>query len=353
MSCDAKRRPAHIPIQIAPHTSRGRCRLAVLGLPLAGVLPESVVFAARLVGGLRGLAKGALIRQIVGRGGFQTFARMEARTRLKETKDAINRARSTNSLRAKGFQPFVSFDALAWAAKCNPGSAGRKLVLLALAECASRENNLAFPSIGAIAEFSCLNRKTIIAALDDLEATGFIAATGEKVGRTRQVKVYHLNTGTVPKAEQFQKRNSTDFSGKQYRKRDTEPVKEPVSKKENRAHELPDDWEPRELAAGTKSAGIASSWSEDERAAIIEHFLAHHRKKGDKFKDWQQAWVTWVLNSVKFRSNGNGGHIRTGNGQGPDKRSGLARALDGDLERIRELRETPAIMGGHDAQEGW
>ena len=123
----------------------------------------------------------------------------------------------------------MSFDALAWAGRCNPGSPALKLVLLGLAECAQRENCKAWPSIAALAEFTCLNRKTIIAALDTLEARKFITDTGEKRGRTAQVKVYFLHTETVPKTEQSQKRNSSTFSVKQSQKRDTEPVREPVS----------------------------------------------------------------------------------------------------------------------------
>jgi pyocin large subunit-like protein len=123
----------------------------------------------------------------------------------------------------------MSFDALAWAGRCNPGSPALKLVLLGLAECAHRDTCKAWPSIAALSEFTCLNRKTIIAALDTLCARNFISETGEKQGKTGQVKVYFLHLETVPKTEQSQKRNSSTFSVKQSQKRDTEPVREPVS----------------------------------------------------------------------------------------------------------------------------
>ena len=123
----------------------------------------------------------------------------------------------------------MSFDALSWAAKCKPGSAPQKLVLLALAECAQRGTNLAFPSIAALVEFSSLNRKTVIAALASLEESGLIEDTQERVGRTKQVKVYYLNLESVPKTEPSQKRNSSTFTPKGSQKRDTEPVMEPVS----------------------------------------------------------------------------------------------------------------------------
>ena len=103
----------------------------------------------------------------------------------------------------------MSFDALAWASKQNTGSSGTKLVLLGLAECADRTHGLAFPSIAALAEFSCLDRKSIISNIDKLEAAGFIKDTGRKVGTTGQIKVYQLNIVTVPKTEPSQKRNSS------------------------------------------------------------------------------------------------------------------------------------------------
>lgn len=103
----------------------------------------------------------------------------------------------------------MSFDALAWAAKQNTGSSGTKLVLLGLAECASRGHGLAFPSIAELVEFSSLDRKSVIANLDKLVDGGFIVDTGRKVGRTGQIKVYQV---IVPKTEPSQKRNSSDIS---------------------------------------------------------------------------------------------------------------------------------------------
>ena len=119
----------------------------------------------------------------------------------------------------------MSFDALAWAAKQSPGSSGTKLVLLGLAECASRTDGEAFPSIAALTEFSSLNRKSVITNLDKLEAAGFIADTGRRVGATKQIKVYKLS---IPETGQFQKRNGSDFSANSP-KNGTRNKSEPVS----------------------------------------------------------------------------------------------------------------------------
>jgi pyocin large subunit-like protein len=122
----------------------------------------------------------------------------------------------------------VSFDALSWAAKQSPGSSGAKLVLLGLAECAHRKDGRAFPSLAELVEFSSLNRKSVIANLDKLEAGGFIVDTGERVGRTKQVKVYALRLERVPEVEPSQKRNGTVYSAKSP-KNGTRNLSEPIT----------------------------------------------------------------------------------------------------------------------------
>lgn len=122
----------------------------------------------------------------------------------------------------------MSFDALAWASKCRVGSASRKLVLLALADRHNTEEEVARPSVAWIAEWADLNRKTVINSLAELERAGLISDSGQRAGATMQVKAYRLHIGTVPKAVQSQKRNSSDISVKQSQKRDTEPVLEPT-----------------------------------------------------------------------------------------------------------------------------
>lgn len=123
----------------------------------------------------------------------------------------------------------MSFDALAWAAKQNPGSSGTKLVLLGLAECADRSHGLAFPSVAALVEFSSLDRKSVIANLDRLTDAGFITDTGRKVGVTKQIKVYQLNLEAVPKTGQSQKRNGSENSDNSP-KNGTRNKSEPVTK---------------------------------------------------------------------------------------------------------------------------
>lgn len=155
----------------------------------------------------------------------------------------------------------MSFDALSWAAKQAPGSSGAKLVLLGLAECADRSHGLAFPSIAALVEFCCLDRKSVIANLDKLEAGGFITDTGRKVGQTKQIKVYQLNLESVPKAEPSQKRNSSGISGNSP-KNGTRNLSEPSEAKASSLRVM-DCWD---LMAG--KAGLSPiRWREDASQA--------------------------------------------------------------------------------------
>lgn len=72
---------------------------------------------------------------------------------------------------------------------------------------------------------------------------------------------------------------------------------------------LADDWEPAPFKSG-KSKAIVEGWSTDQHETEVAKFKAHHRKMGNQWASWQDAWETWVLNSVGFaasRQSGNGG----------------------------------------------
>ena len=121
----------------------------------------------------------------------------------------------------------VSSEAVAWAFKQTVKPSGAKFTLVALCECANYKTGRITPSIAHLVEITGQNRKTIITHIDQLERAGFIRDTGERSGKTKQIKVYNVEIETVPKAEQSQKRNSSDNDGKQSQNRDTEPSWEP------------------------------------------------------------------------------------------------------------------------------
>lgn len=260
----------------------------------------------------------------------------------------------------------MSSEALAWAFKQDCKSASVKFTLVALCECANYKTGRIMPSVEHLSEITGQNRKTIIANVSELEASGFIRDTGERVGRTMQIKVYEAVIGTVPKAEQSQKRNSTENGRKQSQKRDTEPSLEPSLSTEAKASSessarkradpfpCPDgvdqiDWEA--LKANRKA----------KRAALTE---GAHRQITNKLERWQRegwppgpivahaaerGWTTiFETDEMKGQANGN----LSGFGQQQrDKRDGVARALDRQLGLVEHSgtvgrRDFGKIEGG-------
>jgi pyocin large subunit-like protein len=78
-----------------------------------------------------------------------------------------------------------------------------KLVLWALADAADDKTLTAFPSVAALVAFTSLERKRVMSSLARLTAIGVIIDTGERIGRTKQVKVWRLpiTLETVPWAD--------------------------------------------------------------------------------------------------------------------------------------------------------
>jgi hypothetical protein len=126
----------------------------------------------------------------------------------------------------------VSSEALAWAFRQECKSSSVKFTLVALCECANYRTGRITPSIAHLTEITGQNRKTIITNIAALEAAGIIRDTGERVGRTLQIKVYEAVLETVPKMEQSLERNSSENAPEQSQKRDTEPSFEPSSPSE-------------------------------------------------------------------------------------------------------------------------
>jgi len=124
----------------------------------------------------------------------------------------------------------MSFHALAWAAKQKTGGLATKSVLLALANYAD-EHGCAYPSTAAIAAFGEMDHKTATAALDRLISAGFITDTGDRAGRTKQVKIYRLILERQPETEAFQKRKPSVSESEAPQKRGTDTVREPSSPK--------------------------------------------------------------------------------------------------------------------------
>lgn len=244
----------------------------------------------------------------------------------------------------------MSFMALAWASKYRADSAAMKLVLLAFADRHNEETGCAYPSIAWLCEFSSLNRKTVIAAIDKLEAVGILTDTGERAGGTRQVKVYRLTmaksaeNGTVPKTEQYQKRNGSENGGEESQKRDTDTVRNQASPeaspptkaragKLKAAHvRLPDDWKPIRFADATVAREVIDRRGIEWGRAALESFRNWAANADDKAGigrklNWQAAWANWVIE--QDRRDGRNG---SGNRQHSVQPSGIGRTAEAALD---------------------
>ena len=97
----------------------------------------------------------------------------------------------------------MSRRAVDWASRQTLPHAADKLVLWGLADAHNRDTGRTFPSVAALVAFTGWQRKLVIASLARLAASGMIADTGERIGRTRQVKVWRLacDPETVPERD--------------------------------------------------------------------------------------------------------------------------------------------------------
>jgi len=128
--------------------------------------------------------------------------------------------------------------ALYWASGQRPVRPLDKLVLIAFADHADKTTAECYPSVAALCEWTGCDRKTVMKATASLEAAKLLIDTGQRRGRTLQVKVYRLPVETVPEAAPLAETvpetgllKGTVFPTKESQKRDTEPPKEPPSKK--------------------------------------------------------------------------------------------------------------------------
>lgn len=139
--------------------------------------------------------------------------------------------------------------------------------------------------------------------------------------------------------------------------RDKKEIDKSISKKaENRVveeSEFPVDWFPKFCSPKSDSRKIESRWDDKQREKVFQDFKKYHVGHKTKFKNWQRAWGTWVINTERFnRGKSNNGW------QQPDRRSGFAQAIDADLERIEASKHDGSGTGeslkrvGSDASGG-
>lgn len=206
---------------------------------------------------------------------------------------------------------------LVWETDLPPGE---KLVLLALADQANDQGTQCWPSVETIAKRSGQNSRTVRRALASLETKGHLTRK-HRDGTSNQYHVHPCHNVTPDKLSPLTKTTDTPDTVS------PKPSRTIINKKETRAHKLPDDWSPVLTPASQR---IVDGWPPGRLDQELQAFRDHAADKGRVSKDWQAAFRTWLTNSSKWNpANGNNFSKRGGNG--PDKRSGLARAIDNQL----------------------
>lgn len=222
----------------------------------------------------------------------------------------------------------MSSEALAWAFKLPIKPSSVKFTLVALCECANYETGRIFPSVAHLCQITRQDRKTIIANISKLVADGWLIETGDRVGSTGQIKVYQAAIGTVPKAEQSRKRNSSVPPVKESQKRDTEPSREPSSniciaptRPESVSEEVWADF--LTMRKAKKNPLTATAFKMLAKQADIAGWTLEDAISETVARGWLSFKADWV----KEKTNGNGHRA-----SGTDRRSSLARAIDEGID---------------------
>jgi hypothetical protein len=193
-----------------------------------------------------------------------------------------------------------------------PLADSEKIVLLALADCANDEGHC-WPSMATLAKKCSKSDRTVQACIQTLCSKGHLTrrevpgrgcnytvhpivrlATPEAVsprsGFAPEAAAPRRDCATPPKPIRDTPEAASDKPSKNHKEPSKRRVRAPI----------PDDWQPKPFAEGTKSRQVMDSWPDGELEAQLEQFKANHRGKGNTFFDPQDAWQTWVLNTRKF-----------------------------------------------------
>jgi len=108
----------------------------------------------------------------------------------------------------------MSIAGLSWAFATELRPATLKFLLVALGDYADHRG-FVYPSIETLCLKTCMDRKTVISGLQQLEELGLLTDSGHRTGRTKQVKVYSL-TGLDLGARHYVYRVEDEETGEFY-----------------------------------------------------------------------------------------------------------------------------------------
>lgn len=219
----------------------------------------------------------------------------------------------------------MSIDATRWAWQQSNLRPSHKLVLLSLADRAGADHRC-YPSKAMLRDDTGLDQKTIWEALSELVSRGLIEDSGSRVGTTKQIVVWqllgvesrhekHSRNGSVPETEafRFSSESIPKTDKKAFRKRNTEPIREPIRNQSRgdaaekpSGTRIPDDWklpdEWRDWAMSKRGWDLRTVYEVAE--CFRDHWKASAAKTAVKL-DWVAAWRNWVRNERRRDSHAN------------------------------------------------
>lgn len=205
----------------------------------------------------------------------------------------------------------------AWGLELNTAP---KLLMLSLADRAD-ESHCCYPSIQRLVKDTGMDRKTIGKWISQMIEDGLISDTGERKGRTKQVRVLQLNLTSERTQKRSSPKNGTgteivhetipNLDTKRSQKRDTESVIEPnieptlsatpnfVSESAQRRIGInpaggitfPKNFKPSDehiAMAAEKGVSIETE---------VMNFRDFHLARGTTLLDWNAAFRGWLRNS--------------------------------------------------------
>lgn len=198
--------------------------------------------------------------------------------------------------------------------------ASQKLLMLSLADRAD-ELHCCYPSIQRLVKDTGMDRKTIGKWINQMIEDGFISDTGERKGKTKQVRVLRLNI----EVKEAQKRNSTKFGNNTKNGHETSPILDNKRSQNWDAESVIEpNIEPTLSARGqfiseAAKRRIGISPNEEipfppafkpsadhiaitsEKGINIEtellNFRDYHQARGTKLIDWNSAFRVWLRNA--------------------------------------------------------
>jgi biotin operon repressor len=190
------------------------------------------------------------------------------------------------------------------------GSMARKAVLALFADKADDDGAGIWASKQRMAEEIGTTRQTIITTIKSLIDDGLVREVGQRQcanGFTIEYAICIKALAAVPLIASHPSNDLTRKAALPVKPVNAtrkaalhKPSQTPRNKPKGEAHPIPDGWWPAEFGPKTKSRAAVDSWPPGELETQVEHFTAHHRARGNRFLDWQDAWSTWALNKAKF-----------------------------------------------------